>query len=306
MQIGQDNNWVDISCGGGHSLAIKSNGTLWTWGANNTGQLGIDSISSSTYPLQVGNDTSWVAISAGYEFSLGLKSDWTIWSWGFNGNGQLGTGASSQENVPIQIGQGTDWTKIEAGSAYSFAIKSDSSLWAWGFNAVGQLGDGSLQQQNSPIDVDFGNDWKCIAAAEGFNYAGGVYGHHTLGIKSNGEVICSTGSNYIGQLGDGTINDHEKFYCTTGSILEVEPISNFSFEKSVDIFPNPNSGIFQVALENENYNMKIEVFNNLGKLVYQNKQIGNRELQLSWLSSGVYFIKVISNEQTYTSKFIVE
>ncbi|MEA3446557.1 MAG: T9SS type A sorting domain-containing protein, partial [Bacteroidota bacterium] len=265
-----------------------------------------DSVTSGTYPIQVGIDYNWVAIAAGYEFSLGLKSDGSLWSWGFNGNGQLGTGSTNHENFPVQVGQDTDWEKIEAGSTFSFGIKTDSSLWAWGYNEVGQLGDGSMVQQTSPIDVDFGYDWKCIAAASGVYYAGGVYGHHSLGIKGDASVICATGANYIGQLGDGTIDNHEKFFCTTAPLLNIPFQVTENSGPFVQISPNPNNGTFTLNIEGDNNQLEIELFNSLGQLILIDEVINNTEIRLSGLSKGIYLLNIKSKDQIFSKKIIIK
>jgi alpha-tubulin suppressor-like RCC1 family protein len=94
VQVGSDTNWARISAGGLHTLAVKSNGTLWAWGANAMGQLGNGdaTLQLMAAPQQIGTATSWLAISAGLAHSLGLQADGTLWSWGSNLDGQLGNG----------------------------------------------------------------------------------------------------------------------------------------------------------------------------------------------------------------------
>jgi alpha-tubulin suppressor-like RCC1 family protein len=159
---------VSIASGGtvfgGHTLALKSDGTLWAWGWNNAGQLGngcifppspIDECTDSSTPVQESTGaTDWVAIAAGRSYSLALKSDGTLWAWGSNQFGQLGDpNVDTRSSVPVRIGSDTDWTAIDAGYAHTLALKSDGTLWAWGRNDRGQLGDGTTTTRWSPTAV---------------------------------------------------------------------------------------------------------------------------------------------------------
>ncbi|MDP1727070.1 MAG: T9SS type A sorting domain-containing protein [Bacteroidota bacterium] len=153
VQIGTDTKWVSISGGGpnpdGHTLGLKSDGTLWAWGLNNYGQLGDGTIIQKTSPLQIGTDNKWINISAGGYHSLGLKSDGTLWAWGLNGSGQLGDGTWVQKTSPVQIGTNT-WVSITAGGYHSLGLKADRSLFcATGGNSFGHLGDGTTQNRHS-------------------------------------------------------------------------------------------------------------------------------------------------------------
>lgn len=209
-QIGADADWKEIAVGGiydcgeaspcatldcraiTHSLAIKTNGTLWAWGENSFGQLGIEGIDDQYLPVSVDTDTNWVAISAGENHSLGLRSDGTLWAWGWNAFGQLGDGTETNRAIPTVIGADTDWTAVAAGYRHSVALKSDGSLWSWGCNGAGQLGDGSTTSTNSPIRIGTA---AYVAIATGKE--------HTTALKADG-TIWAWGGNAFGQLGDGT------------------------------------------------------------------------------------------------------
>ncbi|MBK9347641.1 MAG: hypothetical protein IPN06_15190 [Burkholderiales bacterium] len=147
---------ASIAAGGDHSLAIFNNGSLWAWGANGFGQLGIGTLVDGYAPVQVGTDTDWESISAGGGHneagndlasngghSLAIKTNGTLWAWGSNANGQLGTGTTDDATAPTQVGTDRDWKRVSAGKLHSFAWKADGSLWAWGNNLNGQLGNGS-------------------------------------------------------------------------------------------------------------------------------------------------------------------
>jgi len=185
--------WINISAGGKHTLGLKSNGSLWSWGNNDYGQLGYGNLNASNYPNLVGNDTNWISLSAGWQNSLGLKSNGTILGWGNNGNGQLGIGNTTNNNTAAIIGTSNNWSNIVTGSGYSCGIKSNGTIWGWGDNSDGQLGDGTRIQRTSPIQIGIDTNWKLITIGD----------FYTLGLRTNG-TLWAWGRNSSGQLGDGT------------------------------------------------------------------------------------------------------
>jgi alpha-tubulin suppressor-like RCC1 family protein len=102
-QIGTATNWKNIAAGANHSLATKTDGTLWAWGLGGSGQLGNGNFLNSLSPVQVGTATNWSEIAAGGHHSIAIKTDGTLWAWGNNYSGQLGDGTISNRTVPIQI-----------------------------------------------------------------------------------------------------------------------------------------------------------------------------------------------------------
>lgn len=188
--------WVAIAAGLAHSVALKSDGSLWTWGSNSDGQLGDNTIVSKSSPTQeFTSATDWVAVAAGSNHTLALKSDGTLWAWGLNGSGQLGDNSVTQRNAPTQENTAaTDWVAIAAGSAQSFAIKSPGTLWGWGENAGGRLGDGTVTQRNVPTQEFTGAT----------NWAYAASGLHGAAIRSDG-TLYGWGPNTNGEVGDGTL-----------------------------------------------------------------------------------------------------
>ena len=148
------------------AAAIKTNGTLWTWGRNNTNQLGQGNQTEYSSPRQVGTDTTWSRVqSVTYHYMIATKTDGTLWSWGTNTGGVLGQNNTTQYNSPRQIGTGTDWgtpgdRKFDGEYLQAGAIKTDGTLWAWGSNPSGPLGNNSNQNQSSPIQVP--GSWNTI------------------------------------------------------------------------------------------------------------------------------------------------
>ena len=104
-----------IAAGNGHTVAVKSDGTLWAWGSNSSGQLGDGTTINKYSPVQIGTDTNWKSVATGDLHTVGLKTDGTLWAWGWNWNGQLGDGTTIQRNSPVQIGTATNWQSVAAG-----------------------------------------------------------------------------------------------------------------------------------------------------------------------------------------------
>jgi alpha-tubulin suppressor-like RCC1 family protein len=136
--------WKTVSVGStAHALALKTDNTLWAWGANNYGQCGLGTIPVIfSAPLQVGTAT-WLQVKAGFNRSYGIQSNGTLWVWGLNDLGQLGLGHTNNVLTPTQIGTATNWVKVECGYLHTVAQKQDGSTWIWSAdNYYGQLGNG--------------------------------------------------------------------------------------------------------------------------------------------------------------------
>jgi alpha-tubulin suppressor-like RCC1 family protein len=211
--------WLKIAPGGIHSLAIKTDGTLWAWGNNENGQLGNETTINSSTPIQIGTASNWKDISAGYKFTLAIKTDGSIWAWGNNVSGQIGIG--SNENAilsPAQIGNATDWKMITAGLASSYAIKNDNTLWVWGDNNFGQLGDNTKTNRNIPVQIGTASDWKQVKGG----------GNHAIAIKTDG-TLWAWGNNTYGQLGIGIFSLGTLSPAQTGTATNWKSLSAGSF-----------------------------------------------------------------------------
>jgi len=151
-QVGSVMNWSQIDGGDNHILALRSDGTLWSWGANLSGELGTGG-GASNVPVQIGTATNWLQVSAGQQHSLALRSDGTLWGWGLNTKGQLGDGTTLNRPAPVPIGTATNWSRIAAGEMYSMGIDSTGQLWSWGGNGQGNLGDGTYTDSTVPKKI---------------------------------------------------------------------------------------------------------------------------------------------------------
>lgn len=181
-----------ISAGTSHSIAIKSDGTLWAWGFNASGQLGDGTTTQRQIPVQVGITADWKVVSAGDNHTLAIKNDGTLWTWGYNQYGQLGDGTfGNSRAIPTKIGTHTDWEFVSAGASFSVAIKADGTLWSWGDNYYGQLGNSSTTFIPEKVGTD--TNWKSVSAG----------GNHVLAIKTDGS-LWAWGLNLDNELGDGS------------------------------------------------------------------------------------------------------
>lgn len=193
LQINAQQCWSKIASGLYHSIAIANDGTLWSWGFNNSGQLGDGTIVDKNVPTQIGTDTDWIAIGTGYYHSFGIKSNGTLWAWGLNIYGQLGrgtNGSGTNSSTPIQIGTATNWKSITGGEHFTIAIKTDGTLWATGKNSNGQLGLNNLIDSNFFQQIGSSNSWDKIACGR----------YHSLALSNNGTLYV-WGANGGGQLG---------------------------------------------------------------------------------------------------------
>ena len=194
-------NWKQVACGQSHSTAIKTDGSLWCFGYNGNGQLGDNTITNRSSPVQtIALGTSWRQVSGGQFHTAAIKTDGSLWSWGSGGRGQLGDSTiTSGRSSPIQtIAAGNNWKQVACGNSHTAAIKTDGSLWIWGYNNIGQLGDSTLTNRSSPIQtIAGGNNWKQVACGS----------QHTAAIKNDGS-LWSWGINSSGQLGDSTLTNN--------------------------------------------------------------------------------------------------
>jgi len=194
IQVGSLVKWAQISAGYRTSIGLRTDGTMWTWGRNNEGQLGINStVTPMLAPIQVGLLTTWAQIS-GTDDSMGaVKTDGTLWTWGFNGDGALGDGTTTTRSSPVQIGSLTTWSKVDVGTLGMSAIKTDGTLWAWGNGTTyGANGLGDTTDRSSPVQVGSLTNWTDVVRGNNTMYA----------INSDGKLYaCGWGGQ--GQLGQG-------------------------------------------------------------------------------------------------------
>jgi hypothetical protein len=188
--------WKQVSNGQYHTIAIRTDGTLWAWGMNQFGQLGNGNNIDSNIPIQIGNSNNWRDIAAGAGHSIGIKNDGTLWAWGNNSNGQIGNNSIINLNTPTQIGNENDWKDVFGGIYVSAAIKNNFTLWGWGLNdGNNQLGQPSNTSDILvPTQIGTDMDWKSISFG----------GLSTIALKNN-NTLWSWGQSNYGELGNGIL-----------------------------------------------------------------------------------------------------
>jgi alpha-tubulin suppressor-like RCC1 family protein len=183
---------VALAAGGYHSLALKSDGTVWAWGNNNYGGLGLGNGTACSIPVQIPSLSAVRAISAGYFHSLALKSDGTVWAFGYNANGELAVGSAANSLLPQKISSLTSVVGFAAGRFHSVFLRSDGTVWTSGANAQGQLGNNSTVNSSVPVQVSGLSG--VVSVGAGFFFSSALKGAGT---------VFSWGANTQQELGNG-------------------------------------------------------------------------------------------------------
>jgi alpha-tubulin suppressor-like RCC1 family protein len=194
-------NASQLAAGGSHACALRYDGEVWCWGADQYGQLGRGSIgvADGITARRVPTIDSAIMVAAGFGHSCALFEGGALRCWGWNGYGQLGLGASPNRATPgLVAGLGPART-LSAGQQFTCAALQDGTAWCWGDNARGQLGDGSLTSRNTPVQVVGLRDVVAVAAGA----------THACALTARNAVWC-WGDNASGQLGDGTQVDRPR------------------------------------------------------------------------------------------------
>jgi alpha-tubulin suppressor-like RCC1 family protein len=243
VQVGALTNWSQVFSDGpvDYFAAVKTDGTLWTWGRNDRGELGLGDITHRSSPVQVGTLTSWITNTDGYgsssatslvaagtiltslEVELTTESFFVsdgntsatsgaLWMWGENTNGQLGLGDRTHRSTPVLVGALTNWKQVSGGETSNGpvgAVKTDGTLWTWGRNENGNLGLGDITHRSSPVQVGALTNWKQVSVSVG-----------SLAVKTDG-TLWAWGRNSYGRLGLGNITD-------ISSPVQVGALTNWS------------------------------------------------------------------------------
>jgi len=161
VQVGALTNWDYAISASYSSYAIKTNGTLWSWGNNASGQLGLNDTNSRSSPVQVGALTNWASIASSGNSAIAVKTDGTLWAWGQNTYGQLGLNDTINRSSPTQVGSGTNWSKAVLSLYATYLLKTDGTLWACGYGDAGYLypSNDIWAGKSSPVQIGTYSNW---------------------------------------------------------------------------------------------------------------------------------------------------
>ncbi|MCC3156479.1 hypothetical protein LJ737_04475 [Hymenobacter sp. 15J16-1T3B] len=192
VRVGTGNAWLQVTTGAAHTAALRRDGTLWTWGHNTSGELGLGAGAQLLYrvPQQVGPETDWQRVTAGAGRTFALRRDGSLWAWGQNLYGELGNGTTTDQNVPVPVAAGSagGWQCVAPGSAQTVAIRRDGSLWTWGRNVAAT----DYATSTTPVQMGSGTDWQQVVGSL-----------HFVLLRRDG-TLWAWGSNTYGQLGSGS------------------------------------------------------------------------------------------------------
>ncbi|QVK16776.1 DUF5011 domain-containing protein [Mycoplasmatota bacterium] len=229
FNLGEGETITEVSLGYSNTSVITSEGRIFTWGCNNTSQLGDGTTTARYTPTEItshfylGDGETITKVSLGKYHSSAITSEGRIFTWGNNYYGQLGDGTTTARYTPTEItshfnlGEGETITEVILGCTHSSAITSEGRIFTWGNNNYGQLGDGTTTNKSIPTEITIGVGETITEVSLGYS--------HSSAITSEGRIF-TWGMNYYGQLGDGTSIDKN---------IPIEITSNFilGFEETI-------------------------------------------------------------------------
>jgi alpha-tubulin suppressor-like RCC1 family protein len=189
-RIAEDRRWAHASAGLNFSLAIDTSGSLWVWGENTGGQLGLGDVENRSVPTVL-EGHEWIAASGGTAYTLGLDDAGIVWAWGDNERSRTGLGMA-RSTVPRRVPDLPPATRIAAGGGQSAAIDRDGVLWVWGDNLYGQRGDGTtgpgsdrpraIAGRSAWVEISSGDTFFAGLQMDGSLWVWGAHGEGELGV----------------------------------------------------------------------------------------------------------------------------
>jgi len=286
-QVGTETNWKNIYAGFDITVAIKTDNTLWAWGSNLSGKIGVGGFTGNYLsPIQIGTDTDWKEVSTG-SHTLALKQNGTMWAWGNNSHGELGDNSNINKDLPLQIGTDTDWLNVYATNYSSYSIKNNGTLWTWGSNTNYEMGNGTTTNISIPTQLNNETNWESVSPR----------GSHAEAFKSD-KSIYHWGANH-GVLPATIVTT--PIQMANNCILSVE---NFHSDVEVELFPNPANQIVTINNKSNQKITSIVFIDMVGKEVFTlNKNF--ESINVEKLENGMYQVLINFEESLIkTVKFI--
>ncbi|HCM34027.1 MULTISPECIES: T9SS type A sorting domain-containing protein [Chryseobacterium] len=286
--------WDKASAGYYNSFGIKTNGTLWSCGANVQGQTGtgVTAGAASNF-AQIGTDTNWKDVSCGVYHVLGLKTTGKLWGWGYSANGRLGiAGAGAQFfYTPQAVEPTSDYSQIATSWDASAIVKSDNTLYAFGVNHNGITGGTTADTYNlAPQQIGTDTNWKTLALRVG--------GYH-FGAVKNDTSLWAWGADNLYQLGNGdgvSADSKVPTQVVCSEFLNTNEIQ--TKESKMSIYPNPAKDI--VHIQYPKSLQQIKIYNSNGLLVKLISNFDNKStINISDLPTGIYFIHANNEVQSF-------
>lgn len=286
-----------IDAGSYAAIALKSDGTVYTWGDNSWGCLGIGNFTSQSTPVIISTLSNVNTIAMGRFNGYAGKNDGTFWAWGGNTVGELGIGSTSSTAItsPVQVVTLNNVAEISAGVQFFVVLKNDGTVWGSGDNLFGQLGIGNTTNQSSPVQVS--GITNGVHLARSLASTSGV-------IKSDGTLWCWGGNG--GMFGNGNYSSsstpiHIDKYC--GGV----DIGEFVTQMKFSIFPNPSDEKITVVYK-ENSEGMILLNDCFGRTVYSARlnPSGISSISTNFVSEGIYNIQIQCNNKTSSQRIIVK
>ena len=254
-------NIKEICCGYNHTLILKNDGTLWSCGENDVGQLGLGDKTNRTVFTQITTNTNNIKeIYCGAHHNFILKNDGTLWGCGYNDAGQLGLVNTTNRTTFTQVTTNADDIKsVYCGSGYTLILKNDGTLWGCGYNEYGQLGLGDTISRNTFTQVTTNtDDIKSVYC--GMN--------HTLILENDG-TLWSCGDNQYGQLGLGDTNNRYTFTQATINTNDIKSLPNqYDIPTIIKVY-DLNTGLIETLDTNNFKNIPVDKFEKI-KVLYTN------------------------------------
>lgn len=282
--IDNDNKWIKVILNNYNALALKSDGSLWSWGYNGFGQLGHGTLSATweDLPKQIGNSFDYKDISlVKNNVAMALKKDGTLWMWGTN-SGEFGPTITNDLLAPAKIGNNSNWSSLPDGVTYNpRVINENGQIYIWGNNKYGQVGNKGNQFVESSTLINASNTFTDIG--------GGVT--HSIALSKDGELY-TWGLNNYGQLG---IDNGSSFTLHFTKIISSNCTPTSTDDESnehieLKVYPNP---VYDKLYMNYNGSANTySIYTSNGIMIYTGTYQHGIAIDTSKLNTGLYLIQI--------------